>query len=101
MIDRFLDKLLEKKYINLNRWFGEFQITVDEKLITDTLSEIRIVDNLTKTGLGNKEITIHAWNLKTDIISHDFKIYSIKYVYPSEPKNIIEIKHYGEIILNY
>jgi hypothetical protein len=101
MIDRFLDKLLEKKYINLKRWFSEFQINVDEKPITDTHSEIRIIDNMTKTGLGNKEITIHAWNLNTDNIYQDFKIYSIKYLYPSEPKNIIEIKHRSEIVLNY
>ena len=101
MIDRFLDKKLEKKYTDLKNWFNEFQITVDEKPITDTHSEIGIVDNLTKTGLGNTEISIHAWNLNTDNISQDFKLYSIDYVYPSEPKNIIEIKHDGEILLKY
>lgn len=101
MIDRFLDKQLEKKYKGLKNWFSEFQITVDEILITDTHSGIGIVDNLTKTGLGNMEISVQAWNLNTDNISQDFKIYSIEYLYLSEPKNIIEIKHDSKILLKY
>ena len=101
IIDKFLDKQLEKKYKDLNNWFKEFQITVDEEPITDAYTEIDIIDNITTTGLGNIEISIRAWNLNTDNLIPDFKIYSIKYAYPSEPKNIIEVKYDHELIFEY
>ena len=101
IIDKFLDKQLEKKYIELNNWFKNFQITVDEESIRDTNSEIRIIDNLTKTGLGNIELSIKAWNLNMDSISHEFRTYSIEYVYPTAPKHVIKIKYKNETILKY
>ena len=101
IIDKFLDQQLKKKYKDLNNWFKEFQITVDDDSITDANTEIDIIDNLTTTGLGNIEISINAWNLNTEILSHDFKIYSIEYAYPSEPKNIIEIKYDHKLIIKY
>lgn len=101
IIDRFLDKQLEKKYKELNDWFKDFQITVDEESITDINSEIKIVDNLTKTGLGNIELSIEAWNLNTDSVSQELRTYSIEYVYPTTPKHVIEIKYKNETILKY
>ena len=101
IIDKFLDKQLEKKYIELNNWFKNFQITVDEESIRDTNSEIRIIDNLTKTGLGNIELSIKAWNLNMDSISHEFRTYSIEYVYPTAPEHVIKIKYKNETILKY
>jgi len=100
-IDRFLDKQLEKKYTDINNWFKDFKITLDDEPITDANSKIRIVDNLTKTGLGNIELSIEAWNLNTESVSQEFKTYSIEYVYPSEPKHVIEVKHNNETILKY
>ena len=101
IINKFLDKQLEKKYAELNNWFREFQITMDEKPITDTKSEMRIIDNLTKTGLGNIELSIEAWNLNTDSVSQEFKTYSIEYVYPTESKLVIEIKYNNETLFKY
>ena len=101
IIDAFLDKQLQKKYSELNNWFRDLQITVDEEPITNINSEIRIIDNLRKTGLGNIELSIEAWNLNTDSVSQEFKIYSIEYVYPSAPNHVIEIKYKNEVILNY
>lgn len=100
-IDKFLDQQLQKKYKDLNNWFREFQITVDERPITDANTQIEIIDNSTTTGLGNIEISIQAWHLNTDNLSQDFKIYSIGYTYPSKPKNIIEIKHNNKLIIKY
>lgn len=101
IIDRFLDKQLGKKYTELNSWFKDFQITLDDEPITDNNSEIRVVDNLTKTGLGNIELSIEVWNLNSDSVSQQFKTYSIEYVYPAAPKHVIEIKYKNEIILKY
>lgn len=101
IIDRFLDKQLEKKYSELNIWFKDFQIIVDEEPITNNNSEIRIIDNLTKTGLGNIEISIEAWNINMDGVSEEFKTYSIEYVYPSAPNHVIEVKYKNEVILKY
>ena len=101
IIDRFLDKQLEKKYSELNSWFKDIQITVDEESITNTNSEIRIIDKLTKTGLGNIELSIEAWNLNTDVVFQEFITYSIEYVYPSVPNHVIEIKYKNELILKY
>ena len=101
IIDKFLDKQLENKYKELNNWFKDFQITVDEESITDTNSEIRIVDNLTKTGLGNIELSIEAWNLNMDSVSQELRTYTIEYVYPTALKHVIEIKYKNETILKY
>ena len=101
IIDRFLDKQLEKKYLGLNNWFKDFQITVNEEPIANTNSEIRIIDNMTKTGLGNIELSIEAWNLNTDNVFEEFKIYSIEYVYPSAANHVIEVKYKNEVILKY
>ena len=101
ILNRILDKQLEKKYSELNMWFKEFLITIDEKPITDTKSEIRIIDNLTRTGLGNIELSIEAWNLSLNSLSEEFKTYSIEYAYPTEPKNVILIKYNNETILKY
>jgi len=101
LIDKFLAKQLEKKYIQLKIWFEKFQIIADGTKISNINSEIVIVDSLSKTGLGNLEIGIKAWSLNTDSLPQDFKIYSIEYPYPSEPKRVIEIKYDGELLLKY
>lgn len=100
-IDSFIDKQLEKKYIKMKGWFKNFRITVADIPITDDDSEIRIIDNLTKTGLGNIEISVEAWNLVTENIFHDFKTYSIEYPYPSQPRRIIEVKDGVEVLFRY
>lgn len=100
-IDSILDSQIRKKYSELNVWYNDFQITVDDEPIMNQNSVIRIIDNLTKTGLGNIELSIEAWNLNTDIISKKFKTYSIEYMYPSTPNRVIQIKYNDQIILKH
>lgn len=101
VIDKFLNKRLEKKYEKFKTWFNSFRIYAGDIEISDAGSEICIVDNLSRTGRGNIEIQIEAWNLITDELTQDFDLYSIQYLYPFEPQRIIQIKHRDQVILEH
>lgn len=99
LLDRFLSNMLEKKYKNLIDWYSDFKIIADDKVLTNPDSNLRIYDTLNKTGLGNLIVEIEAWNLKS--LKEEFKIHTIEYLYPSEPKNVIEIKTNGKLVMTY
>ena len=60
VIDKTLDKLLETKYNDLRIMFSELSIELDKSRIANERTEIRIIDNLTSTGLGNPIIYIES-----------------------------------------
>jgi hypothetical protein len=101
IIDKTLDKLLQNKYKDLSKMFSELSIELNKSKITNDKTEIRITDTLTDSGLGNPVIYIETWNLNSEAIDKDFETYEITYVYPSSPKDILEIKSKGGEIREY
>lgn len=101
VIDKTLDKLLETKYNDLRIMFSELSIELDKSRIANERTEIRIIDNLTSTGLGNPIIYIESWNLNIEATDKDIEIYEITYKYPSSSINIMEIKSKSDEIREY
>lgn len=101
LIDSSLDKMLKIKYKELAISYAKLEIQINGRNICNELSRIKIVDNLISTGKGNPVIDIESWNLETNSLEMEFKIYCAEYKYPSEPKNQITIERNGEIILEY
>jgi len=96
LIDKTLDKLLQTKYKDLKTMFSELTIELGESKITNEKSEIRIIDNLSNTGLGNPIIYVESRNLDINAIEKEFELYDFTYKYPSNPNQIIEIKKSGK-----
>ena len=101
LIDNALDKMLKNKYKDLKTLISEFKIILNDYEITSSKSEVQIIDNLMKTGLGNPIINIESWNLNTDQITHEFETFNMEFAYLSNSSNIIEIKKANEVLRKY
>ena len=93
--------LISKNNRDIRDFYSHFEIRVDKKIVSNEQSEIRIIDNMEKTGLGNPVLSIDAWRLETRSISQELLIYKIEYRYPSNPRHIIEISKNGKLIREY
>lgn len=101
LIDISLNVLLKIKYKKIKTFYSDIGIMYDKIKISDAETEIRIIDNLIKTGLGNPIIFIESWKLKTDELPIKFEQYNIEFVHPSSPNHIIEVKKNGETLFEY
>ena len=101
IIDKTLDNLLRNKYNDLSAIISGLSIELNGSKITNNKTEIRVIDNLANTGLGNPIIYIESWNVNTETIDTDLNTYEIKYEYPSSQINTIEIKNKEDEIREY
>jgi len=101
LIDKTLDKMLQKKYQKIKLIYMDIGLTIDNIKLSNSETEIRIIDNLTNTGLGNPILHIEAWKLKTEHIDEELRIFHLEFKYPSSPNHVIEIKSKKQLILEY
>lgn len=101
IIDATLDNMLKNKYKKLEHFYRQIGIKIDGEKITDTESEVRIIDNLIKSGNGNPILNVACWNLRTESLKERIPIYSAEFNYPATPHYLVKIEINGETVLEY
>lgn len=99
-IDRFLNKMLKRKYKSLNDFYSKIGISINNTTISTNDSKIEIHDHLTRTILGNPIIGIVAWNLETKSSHDEIDCYTI-FMNRDDLGRKIEIKKRDKTIFEF
>lgn len=98
IVDRFLNKLLRKKYAYIQDDIKRFSIYAEDALLSDSDTLINLPSSFIRTGYGNEVAEISAYGMKRRESNLLIPIYNLEYPYPSSHTGLISISMNGRLV---